>query len=203
MLGFLRRKIFPVKRVVLSPYVTVGRHTYGVRPGMFFHPTAQSPVTIGSFCSLAPGVRFMCHAGHPTNLPSTYPIRTLITRRNTPPPPNRLNHDAVTKGPITVGHDVWIGENAVILSGLTIGTGAVIGTGAIVTKNVEPYAIVVGSPARVVKKRHEQYIPALLASRWWELTDDEIASLDDVFYSQDISRFLQRVREAFEARGRA
>jgi len=78
-----------------------------------------------------------------------------------------------------VGHDVWIGDNSVIMSGLTIGTGAVIGAGAVVTKDVPPYAIVAGIPGRILRYRFdERTIDRLLASRWWEYGDAVVGARD-------------------------
>jgi carbonic anhydrase/acetyltransferase-like protein (isoleucine patch superfamily) len=115
------------------------------------------------------------------------------------PPPNSPNFDAVAKGLVTIGHDVWIGESAIILSGSTIGTGAVIGAGAVVSGIVPPYAIVVGNRAQVIRMRFSEHIvDQLLASRWWELPDSEISALNDAFYQKDISLFLDRVKDAWE-----
>ena len=88
----------------------------------------------------------------PTNLPSTYPFRTQLTRRFVKVTGlGQHNHDATTKGPILIGHDVWIGERATIMSGCEIGTGSIIGAGAVVARNIPPYSIAVGNPARVNK----------------------------------------------------
>lgn len=181
----------------LPAHVIVGRHTYGVTRSMCFHPTASAPLTIGNFCSVAKGVMFICHANHPINLPSTFPFRSRMTRMNEPiTDPGLQNHDAVTKGGITIGHDVWIGANAIILSGVTIGTGAVIGAGAVVSKDIPPYGIAVGNPAQIVKMRHEKYVSDLLSSRWWDLSDVAIAQLDPEFYNSDIPAFLAAVAGA-------
>jgi len=167
---------------------------------MFLNPTARSPVRIGNFCSIAKNVRILCHANHPTDLPSTYPFRTLLTRQSMPfSDDGGINFDAVTKGSIDIGHDVWIGESAIILSGSVIGTGAVIGAGAVVRGDIPPYAVVIGNPGQIVRLRFpEEYVGRLLASRWWDLPDAEIASLDDAFYQKDISFFLDCVAEAWK-----
>jgi tetrahydrodipicolinate N-succinyltransferase len=76
---------------------------------------------------------------------------------------------AISKGDVSIGNDVWIGRNTIILSGTTIGDGAVIGAGSVITKDVPPYAIVVGNPGRIVKYRFEQMvIEKMLRIRWWD-----------------------------------
>jgi len=179
-----------------SRFAAIRRHTYGIRPGTIVGATEKSPVIIGNFCSVAGGVRILAHAGHPIDLPSTYPFRSLVFPRtkNAPPPPGHLNHDSVTRGPIRIGHDVWIGHNAMILSGVTIGTGAVIGAGAIVIKDVPPYAIAVGAPAKIMRYRFGKgAIAALLKSKWWELPDEVLETMDAALYSRDIKAFIAAV----------
>lgn len=142
-------------------YVTVGRKTYGVDVANVFQATAEAPVTIGSYCSIAAGVLFIAAGEHPMSLVSTYPFGGAARDQ--------------TKGPITVGNDVWIGSRAIVLSGVTIGHGAVVGAGSVVTKDVPPYAVVAGNPARLIRYRFEpEVIADLLAIRWWDWTDDEI-----------------------------
>lgn len=175
------------------PHVSVGRHTYGVRASTIMGATAASPVTIGSFCSIAREAAVLAHVGHPVDLPSTFPLKTL--RFGRPPIEGGLNADAVSRGPITIGHDVWLGFRTTVLSGVTIGTGAVVGACAVVTRDVPPYAIVVGNPARVTRLRFApDEVEALLASRWWELSDEAIAELEPAFYARDVAAFVAAVR---------
>jgi acetyltransferase-like isoleucine patch superfamily enzyme len=171
-----------------EPFVTVGRHTYTVIPHVtVLCPTATCPVTVGSFCSIAAGVRIVAQAEHPANLPSTYPFRTMIFDGNDPEPTNR---DAIG-GPVTIGHDVWIGQNAVILSGVTIETGAIIGAGSIVATNVSAYEVVAGNPARRIRFRFDEgLIKRLLASQWWDLSDGKLKEIEPFLYSNDIPAFL-------------
>lgn len=137
----------------------------------------DAPLTVGSFCSIGPDVLFLCKVDHRLDLPSTYPFRTLIWDKD------QANQDAITKGPITLGHDVWIGARAIILSGVSIGTGAVVAAGAVVTKDVPPYAIVGGNPARIIKTRFSDLqIKQLLQSNWWELSDEELEEKASLLY---------------------
>lgn len=91
-----------------------------------------------------------------------------------------------------IEHDVWIGQNAMIKQGLKIGIGAVVGMGSVVTKDVEPYTIVAGNPAKVIKKRfNENTITELLESKWWEFDDDKLLEYSKYFTSPD--EFLKSV----------
>ncbi len=170
----------------LPEHVRIGRHTYGIAPRNLVRPTAAAPITIGAFCSFGPDVLIFGQADHPTHLASTFPFRAKLLRPEAP------NTDAVTRGGVSIGNDVWVGARAIILSGVTVGDGAVIGAGAVVPRDVPPYAVVAGNPARVLRVRFdEQTIAALLALRWWTWPDERIAALEEAFYGP-IASFLER-----------
>lgn len=170
----------------LPRHVTIGRHTYGVAARNLVRPTAEAPIAIGAFCSVGPDVLIFGQADHPTHLASTFPLRTLLLR------PDAGNADAVTKGGVTIGNDVWIGARAIILSGVTVGDGAVIGAGAVVARGVPPYAIVAGNPARLIRYRFDEAtIAALAALRWWDWPDARIAAMEEAFYGP-VEEFLAR-----------
>jgi acetyltransferase-like isoleucine patch superfamily enzyme len=143
--------------------VSIGRKTYGFHPKSAFLVSEKTPLRIGSYCSLAPQVMFMCRAHHRYDIPTTFPMSKPILT------------DAEKRG-ITIGNDVWIGLRAVIMSGVTVGDGAIVGTGAIVTRDVPPYAIVVGAPAKVIKFRFDPAtVERLRAICWWNWPDEKIA----------------------------
>ena len=106
-------------------------------------------MVIGSYCSIAEGVQFLLGGEHEVHTISTYPFKVKVFG---------YKSEAGTKGSIIVKDDVWIGTNAIICSGVTIGQGAIVAAGAVVTKNVEPYAIVGGNPAKVIKYRFDEGI---------------------------------------------
>ena len=127
--------------------VSVGNNTYGTLK-VLNHSTKEK-LRIGHFCSIAPEVVFILNADHYTNNISTYPYKVKMMGDR---------FEATSKGDIVVGDDVWIGYGAIILSGVTIGQGAIIAAGSIVTKDVPPYAIVGGNPAKVIKYRFSKDI---------------------------------------------
>ena len=102
---------------------------------------------IGKFCSIADDVKILLGGEHNYHLGSTYPFDNLLIRFK------ELGPSVKTKGDIHIGSDVWIGYGSIILSGVTIGDGAVIGAGSVVAKDIPPYAVAAGNPARVIKSR--------------------------------------------------
>lgn len=138
----------------LLQHVELGVHSYFAR-------NAQAAyLTVGKYCSIGPN--FCCGLGiHPTNMMSTSPYFYR----------GKIEEHKQT----TIGNDVFIGANVTVLDGVTIADGAVIGAGAVVTKDIPPYAIAVGVPAKVIKYRFdEQTIEELLNEQWWNKKEDEI-----------------------------
>lgn len=179
--------------------VKIGHGTYGVTSRSIVMADSPNPpsVTIGCFCSFAPGVSLLANADHPMDIPSTYPFKTLLFNKYVLKNGGTDNNlDVISKGGIHIGNDVWIGLNAIVLSGVSIGTGAVIGAGSVVTKNIPPYAIAVGNPAKVIRFRFStEIIEQLLNSEWWLLPDEKLLELETYFYQEDINLFLGKVRQ--------
>ncbi|WP_352445388.1 CatB-related O-acetyltransferase [Mesorhizobium sp. M0016] len=158
-------------RAKLPEHVSVGRHTYGVTWRKVLFPTSESPLNVGSFCSVAGQVLFMCTGQHQTKSATSFPIYSRLLKQPEPIP------NAGKPGGITIGNDVWIGHGAIILPGLTVGDGAVVGAGSVVTKSVEPYSIVAGNRARVIRSRFPtDVIAQLLEIKWWLWEEDKIKS---------------------------
>lgn len=126
--------------------VSVGEKTYGSLNVTDFSP-ADTKLVIGNYCSISPGVQFLLGGEHKIDSISTFPFKVKCFG---------YEREAGSKGDIIIGDDVWIGTNAIICSGVKIGQGAIIAAGAVVTKDVEPYAIVGGNPAKVIKYRFEE-----------------------------------------------
>lgn len=144
--------------------VTVGIKTYGVIKALTFNETSR--LFIGNFCSIAPNVMFIVSADHYVQHISTYPFKVKCLGEK---------FEAVSKGDIIVNDDVWIGYGATILSGVHIGQGAVIAAGAVVVKDIPPYAIVGGVPAKIIKYRFdEKIIEKLIKIDFSKLTEENV-----------------------------
>lgn len=152
---------------------------------------------IGSFCSLASGIHIGL-AEHPTDWVSTSPVFQAVKNSSIQ---KRFAHIALPeKGRTIIGHDVWIGTNAIVKKGVHVGTGAVIASGAVVTKDVEPYAIVGGCPAKVIRYRFsEDIIELLMTSEWWNLDDVKLEEIG--MYANNPVAFAQKALEVMVGGG--
>ena len=140
----------------------IGEHTYGVP--IILEWDDQTKLKIGKYCSIANDTIIILGGEHRTDWITTYPFDTFS-----------LKGIPKTKGNVTIGNDVWIGYRVTILSGVTIGDGAVLGAGSIVTKDIEPYTIVAGNPAKEIRKRFDKKtIRRLLEEKWWEWDDEKV-----------------------------
>ena len=164
------------------PEHRIGRATYG-RPRIFSYPN-DAGLTIGAFCSIAEGVAIFLGGEHHPEWVSTYPFGALWPEHEHPEQPK-------SRGDVVIGNDVWIGREAMIMSGVTVGDGAVIGARALVAKDVPPYGIVGGNPAKLIRQRFPDDIVArLLALRWWDWPDERIRKAGAMLQSPDIAAFL-------------
>lgn len=146
--------------------------------------------TIGKYCSIADNCR-ICTPSHTLRLISSSPIFTLRNNgTGTTWVTNNVGHNEMQS--VCIGNDVWIGSRVIIKDGITIGDGAVIGAGAVVTKDVPPYAVVGGIPAKVIKYRFEQpIIDKLLEIKWWNANDEKLRNNIKFFQTEDINmKFL-------------
>lgn len=189
------KKIYPrtgdkqtiyLKNVITDPNIEVGDYTmyndFVNDPTMFqqnnvlyHYPINHDRLIIGKFCSIACGAKFLFNsANHTMTSLTTYPFPLFFEEWG-------LEKKNVTqawdnKGDIVIGNDVWIGYEAVVLAGVTIGDGAIIGTRAVVTKDVPPYTIVGGVPAKPIRKRFDdETIAQLLKIKWWDWSEDLIS----------------------------
>lgn len=161
---------FPVLQIGKGSYVAKAQ----IETSLNFHvEDGCYNLQIGKYCSLAEDILFMLDLMHDYKYVSTGTIEEF---RDIPPKPfSTGNYRVRRKGQILIQNDVWIGHGATIMGGVTIHNGGVVGAGAVVTKDVPPYSIVAGNPARVVKYRFEQNeIDALLRTQWWHWNSDTL-----------------------------
>lgn len=180
-----------LKDVITNPNIIVGDYTmyndfrddptlFEQNNVLYHYPINDDKLIIGKFCSIACGTKFLFNsANHRMNSLSTYPFPLFFEEWG-------LDRQDVAdswdnKGDIIIGNDVWIGYEAVIMAGVTIGDGAIVGTRAVVTKDVPPYTIVGGVPARPIKKRFsEETIEKLLELQWWDWPPEKLAENIDL-----------------------
>lgn len=165
----------------------IGRHTYG-NPKVFDWNDGGSLI-IGKYTSIADEVTILLGGNHRMDWVTTYPFPAL--NNEWPDAANIIGHPQ-SKGDVVIGNDVWIGNGATILSGVVIGDGAVVGAKAVVTKDVPPYAVVVGNPGKVVKYRFDdEIIEKLLKIKWWNWSDRKVAKNLSLLCSNDTERITK------------
>ena len=175
-----------LKDVVTGPNIEIGDYTmyndfvhdprdFQRNNVLYHYPINGDKLVIGKFCSIACGAKFLfTSANHTLRSLSTYPFPLFFEEWGLDQAHVAQAWD--NKGDITIGNDVWIGYEAVLLSGVTIGDGAIIGTRAVVTQDVPPYTIVGGVPAKPIRRRFDDAtIDALLALRWWDWPREKLA----------------------------
>jgi len=152
--------------VTIRGNITYGANTYGA----LIPRGVSNKVFVGAYCAIADGVVVDCGFGHRTDVISTWPFDVFWNGKQPP-----LANTGTFKGDVHIGNDVWIGEQAYIMSGVTIGDGAVIGLRSVVTRDVSPYAVVAGAPATFRRYRVNLDIrDRLLALCWWNWPEDKI-----------------------------
>lgn len=181
-----------LKNVITDPNIEIGDYTmyndfahdpcdFQKNNVLYHYPVNHDRLVVGKFCSIACGAKFIfTSANHSMSSLSTYPFPIFFEEWD-------LDVTNITdawdnKGDIIIGNDVWIGFEAVILSGVTIGDGAIIGARALVTKDIPPYTIVGGVPAKPIRKRFDNVtIAKLLELKWWDWSEERIkANLESI-----------------------
>lgn len=162
-----------------------GEYSYGIPNALSWGE--GTVYRVGKYCSIAAGATIFLGGNHRVDWISTYPFNVLF-----PEGKHIVGHPA-TKGDVNIGNDVWIGANAVIMSGVTIGDGAVVGACSVVTKNVPPYAIVAGNPARIVKYRFDKKtIEQLLELKWWNWHIEKVKRNLELLCSGNVQAFINK-----------
>ena len=158
---------------------------------LYHYPVNGDRLVIGKYCSIACGAKFLLNsANHTLRSLSTYPFPIFYEAWGTPV--SEVSSAWDNRGDIVIGNDVWIGYEAVILSGVHMGDGAIIGARAVVTRDVEPYTIMGGVPARPIRKRYdEETIQRLLALRWWDFPPEQMQKCLDALERGDLQALEQ------------
>ncbi|MFA6138609.1 MAG: CatB-related O-acetyltransferase [Sulfurimonas sp.] len=197
--GTVIKQVVHLKEVLKHPRISVGEFSYYhnfevledyagyLAPYLF--ELSLDRLIIGKFVQIAHGVRFITSsANHKTSGFSTYPfINFMMTSQTTSEDIVAMFEEAQNKGDTVVGNDVWIGLDATIMPGIKVGDGAIIGAKSVVTKDVEPYTVVAGNPARVIKKRFDyKVIQTLLTLQWWNWKIEKIEENINVITGNNI-----------------
>ena len=194
------REIY-VKPTIKNPNIIVGDFTYIADSEFESHVTHHydwngDKLIIGKFCQIAAGVEFVMNgANHQMNAVSTFPFYTLEGWNMNAP----AMADMPLKGDTVIGNDVWIGQNAVILPGVCIGDGAIIGAYSVVGSDVAPFTIVIGNPAKELRKRFDdELIELMLKFKWWEKSIEEIDGLIPVLTCSDLEKVKAEIKRLVE-----
>lgn len=176
-----------LKNIINQPNIIIGDYTYYDDPDnvenflknvLYHFDFIGDKLVIGKFCQIATGVRFIMNGGnHALSGFSTYPFAAFGNDWS------KVPLDSKSRGDTVIGNDIWIGNSVTIMPGVHIGDGAIVGTNSVVTKNVEPYTIVGGNPATVIRKRFDdKTIALLLKIKWWDWDFEKITA-----YAKDIT----------------
>lgn len=169
-----------LKNIITNPQIKVGDYTYYDDPEdvgnfeknvLYLFEFMGDQLIIGKFCQIATGARFIMNgSNHAMNGISTYPFKVFGGEWAKKDPMH-----VISKGDTVIGNDVWIGNSATFMQGVKVGDGAIIGSNSLVTKDVEPYSVVGGNPARLIRKRFdEETIAFLLKLKWWDWPIEKI-----------------------------
>ncbi len=187
-----------VKPTITNPNIIVGDFTYFSDKNFESHVTHHyefygDKLIIGKFCQIASGVNFIMNgANHQMNAVSTFPFYILEGWGQDVPPLSNMP----VKGDTIIGNDVWIGQNATVMPGVTVGDGAIVGANSVLASNVEPYTIVVGNPAKPVRKRFDdELIELMLKFKWWDKPIEEINKLIPLLCNSNLNVVKEKIKQ--------
>jgi acetyltransferase-like isoleucine patch superfamily enzyme len=179
-----------LRRLERSGKVVRGVGTYGV-PTIWTFPYDPARLIIGKYSAV--GGTHLLGGQHAVKHVASYPFRIHYGMEGAGEDGN-----PAMRGDIVIGNDVWVTFGSYVLSGVTIGDGAVVATGGVVTKDIPPYAIVGGNPAKIIKYRHtDEQIAALLEIKWWDWPEQEIREAVPYLASEDVDAFIEYARAKY------
>jgi len=174
----------------LLPQYKIGKRTYGLPKVLAWQNPGK--LEIGAYCSISSGVKILLGGEHLYDRISTYPFDVTWPYYKG----SKKTSHPKTKGDVIIGNDVWIGQDATVLSGVHIEDGAVIGAGALVTRYVAPYSIVAGNPAKLIKFRFDWgTIGILMTIKWWDWEDSVLERYVPIILNGNIGEFIEEARK--------
>lgn len=202
-----------IRNVVKAPNISIGEYTYyddardptGFERNnvLFNYPEFGDRLIIGKFCAIAAGTVFvMGPANHRISSATTYPFNVFggAWRENTPDHMSQLPH----KGDTIVGNDVWFGRECVVMPGVKIGDGAIIAAYSVVAKDVPPYTVFGGNPARLLKRRFDDELTALLLKlKWWDFEPEKLLEYLPLLCDSDLEKLRRTIKRELAAREKA
>lgn len=197
-----------IKNVVKAPNVFIGDYTYYDSDSapdefeknniLFNYPVFGDKLVIGKFCQIAHGTQFiMGAANHRLCSATTYPFNVIggAWAEIAPAHLGELPH----KGDTIIGNDVWFGRNCVVMPGVKIGDGAIVAAHSVVTRDVPPYSLVGGNPARFIKKRFDDELIGLLQElKWWNFSPEQLADFLPLLVSPDLEKLKTVIKQILE-----
>lgn len=196
-IGGFKRTVF-LKNIIKNPQIIIGDFTYYDDPEdiynfeknvLYLFDFMGDKLIIGRFCQIATGVTFIMNGGnHAMNGISTYPFKVFGGSWS------NASLKSESKGDTVIGHDVWIGNSVTFMPGVHVGDGAIIGAHSVVTKDVAPYTIVGGNPAKEIRQRFdEETIAFLLTLRWWDWSVEKITENLKAITEGDIEMLKKQI----------
>jgi virginiamycin A acetyltransferase len=184
-----------LKEEIKKKLSVVGKWSYG-SPKIYRY-NRKNKIYIGNFCSIGPEVKFIIGGNHRTDWVTTSPLPDeSFNFDNTFANARKIKNFNISKGDLFIKNDVWIGAFSIILSGITLGNGCVIAAGSVVTKDVKPYTIVGGAPAKFLRSRfNKKQSKFLNESGWWDLEDEKINFLSQYLLNKNVSEFIKKFKD--------
>lgn len=183
-----------IRRGEKSKIHLTGKHSYGIQNISIKSWGEGAHLFVGSFCSIAKNQTIFLGGNHRTEWCTTFPFGHIL---NGEFPAGQINGNGhpKTKGHVIIENDVWIGDGCTIMSGITIGSGSVIAAKSVVVKDVAPYSIVGGNPAKFIKDRFPQHITKqLLEIKWWDKSDEQINKIVPLLQQQPSKEILDQIK---------